>query len=121
TYLHQIQIDVKENQKIFVNIPDYKAAAVRILVDGKSTGIIAWPPNCVDITEFIKDGKPHTLGVEVLGHRRNSHGPFHFYQKYPQWTGPYQFVAEGEEFCHQYQLVPFGLMKEPEIIRYTVE
>ncbi|MCM8829310.1 MAG: hypothetical protein NC902_08570, partial [Candidatus Omnitrophica bacterium] len=121
TYLHQIQIEVKENQKIFVNIPDYRAAAVRILVDGKSTGIIAWPPNCVDITEFIKDGKPHTLGVEVLGHRRNSHGPFHFYQKYPQWTGPYQFVAEGEEFCHQYQLVPFGLMKEPEIIRYTVE
>ncbi|MCM8788776.1 MAG: hypothetical protein NC907_03185 [Candidatus Omnitrophica bacterium] len=121
TYLHEIQAELEENQRIFINIPDYRAVAVRIFVDGKSAGIIAWQPNCIDITEFVKDGKLHTLGIELLGHRRNSHGPFHFYEKHPQWTGPYQFIAENNEFFEDYNLVPCGLMKEPEIIRYEMK
>ncbi|MCX7706056.1 MAG: glycosyl hydrolase [bacterium] len=120
TYLHEISAKVEENQKIFLNIPEYRAAAIRILIDGKQAGIIAWPPNNVDITEFIKDGKAHTLGIELLGHRRNSHGPLHFSERYPVWTGPYQFVAEREEFYQGYQIVPCGLMKEPEIVRYKI-
>ncbi|HOL49342.1 MAG TPA: glycosyl hydrolase, partial [bacterium] len=95
TYLHDIHVNIEQNQKIFVNIPEYYGAAVRILVDGKQAGIIAWPPNTIDITEFVADGQDHTLGIEILGHRKNSHGPLHFYQKYPLWTGPYQFIAEG--------------------------
>ncbi|HOL34794.1 MAG TPA: glycosyl hydrolase, partial [bacterium] len=83
TYLHQIQVKIEQNQKLFVNIPEYRAVAVRILVDGKQVGIIAWPPNAIDITEFVRDGESHLLEIELLGHRRNSHGPLHFYQKYP--------------------------------------
>ncbi|MCM8759862.1 MAG: hypothetical protein NC906_08860, partial [Candidatus Omnitrophica bacterium] len=120
TYLHEVSLNVTENQKIFLHIPEYKAIAVRILIDGKQAGIIAWQPNTIDITEFVKDGKNHILGIELLGHRRNSHGPLHFYQKYPIWTGPYQFIAEGEEFVDEYQIVPCGLMKEPEIIKYSI-
>jgi len=120
SYVHQIQANVDEKQKLFIRIPDYRAVAVRILVDGKQAGIIAWQPNELDITEFVKDGQPHLLSIELLGHRRNSHGPLHFYQKWPAWTGPYQFIAEGQEFCDDYQIVPCGLMKEPEIVRYQI-
>lgn len=120
TYLHQISLDIENNQRIFINIPDYRATGIRILVDGNQAGIIAWQPNSVDITEFIKDGKKHVIGIEILGHRRNSHGPLHFFEKFPQWTGPGQFIAEGNEFSIPYQIVPAGLMEEPEIIRYQV-
>ncbi|MGC8804898.1 MAG: glycosyl hydrolase, partial [Candidatus Ratteibacteria bacterium] len=120
TYLHQIQVTIEQNQKLFVNIPEYHGAAVRILVDEKQVGIIAWPPNTIDITEFVRDGKAHLLAIELLGHRRNSHGPLHFYQKYPIWTGPGQFISEGNEFVDEYQIVPCGLTKDVEIITYQI-
>ncbi|MGB9643138.1 MAG: hypothetical protein ACPL3Q_08080, partial [Candidatus Ratteibacteria bacterium] len=120
TYLHQIQVTIEQNQKLFVNIPEYYGAAVRILVDEKQVGIIAWPPNTIDITEFVRDGKAHLLAIELLGHRRNSHGPLHFYQKYPILTGPGQFISEGNEFVDEYQIVPCGLTKDVEIITYQI-
>ncbi len=118
TYLCQIQARPEENQKISVRIPAFRGTGVRIFVDGKPAGIIAWKPYEIDITEFARGKETCTIGIEILGHRRNSHGPFHFYQKWPAWTGPYQFVAEGEEFFERYQIVPCGLMGAPEIIRY---
>jgi hypothetical protein len=121
TYLYEMQVEIKEKQKIFVRIPDYRGTAVRILVNGKQAGIIAWKPNEVDITDFIRSGNKCLLGIEILGHRRNSHGPLHFHQKWPIWTGPSSFVPEGEEFTEDYQIVPCGLMKTPEVIRYSVE
>ena len=33
-------------------------------------------------------GKAVEVAIEVLGHRRNSYGPFHIDAKWPSWTGP---------------------------------
>ena len=45
--------------------------------------------------------------VTILGHRRNSHGPFYLKDKWPVWTGPFEFrkYETGEP-----QLVPAGLL-----------
>jgi hypothetical protein len=87
---------------------------VRVMVDGKQAGIIAWEPNEVDITDFIQ-GSAANLLVEVLGHRRNSHGPLHFFLKQPIWTSPHQFVGDKQEWVDTYQLVPCGLMQSPRL------
>ena len=99
---------------------------------GRSAGIIAWPPNEIDITEFVRSetgGKhegakkqrgevqtQHEIGIQIVGHRRNSHGPLHHSEKWPNWTGPAQFVTEGDEWVEGYQLVPCGLMRSPRLV-----
>ncbi len=115
-YTCKIIRDLKENQRIFVNISDYRGAGIRILVDGKGAGVIGWQPNQLDITNYVRGKQEVVLTIEVLGHRRNSHGPLHLSEKWPIWTGPGSFVAEGKDWFEGYQTVPCGLMSRPEII-----
>jgi hypothetical protein len=108
-YCRTIQPKKSAGERVFVRIPEYRGVGVRVSVDGKPAGIIAWEPNEVEITHLLKN-RPVELTIEVLGHRRNSHGPFHLNQKWPQWTGPWEFKDPNRWF-EGYQLVPCGLMQ----------
>ena len=44
------------------------------VVEGRPAGILAWPPYELDVTDLL-GLRPCRAGIEVLGHRRNSHGP----------------------------------------------
>ena len=66
----------------------------------------------MEITDLVGNAPVH-LQVEVLGHRRNSHGPFHLKQKWPIWTGPGEFGAGKDSWFDGYQRVPCGLMRAP--------
>ena len=115
SYIFEIEkIDIKENERIFLRTPEFCGAGLRILIDGKEVGIVAFPPYEIDITDYLNEKV--NLIIEVLGHRRNSHGPLHYFEKWPLWTGPAQFVSEGAEWTDEYQIVPCGLMKNPEIV-----
>ncbi len=123
-YRHRIAPpELKENQQLVVRLGDYRGVAARVLVNGASAGIAAWEPNEVDITEAVAGaGGEVELGIEVIGHRRNSHGPLHIAEKWPDWTGPEQFLMEGEGCYEGYQLVPAGLMSAPGlVVRQEVE
>jgi hypothetical protein len=101
-------------ERVFVCVPEYRGVGVRVLIDGRSAGLIGWEPNEVEITSLL-DGKPAELAIEVLGHRRNSHGPFHINTKWPAWTGPGEFRCAPDRWFDGYQLVPCGLMQPPRI------
>jgi hypothetical protein len=101
-------------ERLFVAVPDYRGVAVRVMVGGKSAGIIAWEPNEVDITDLLAAGE-NEVRIEVVGHRRNSHGPHHFTEKWPAWTGPEKYQAQGDQWNDGYTLVPCGLMAAPEL------
>ena len=116
SYLKKIQPAVPEGGRLFVRIPDYRGVAVRILVNGKEAGVCAWEPYEIDITGFVSGRKEVTLTIEVIGHRRNSHGPLHLAEKEAVWFGPDQYATEGKEWQEEYQLVPCGLMIAPELI-----
>lgn len=113
-YLAAIHPRLRKSERLFVEAPGYRGAAVRVTVDGRQAGVIGWEPNEVDITDFLK-GQRANLQIEVLGHRRNSHGPLHFFLKRPAWTGPHQFVGDKKEWVDDYQLVPCGLMQSPRL------
>jgi hypothetical protein len=115
SYRKTIRPRLRKGERLFVEVPDYRGSAVRMLVDGRSAGVIAWPPNEIEITGFVGDG-PVELAVEVVSHRRNSHGPLHNREKWPWWTGPGQFVSTGKQWTDDYQLVPCGLMAPPRLI-----
>ncbi len=115
-YRTRIRPDVADGQRLVVAVREYRGVAVRVSVDGVSAGLVAWDPHEVDITGLVAGKRAALLQVEVVGHRRNSHGPFHFHEKWPDWTGPWQFIATGDAWTDEHQLVPCGLMAPPRLV-----
>jgi hypothetical protein len=115
TYLCEAVISRKRDQRLILQVPEYYGVAVRVLVDGMLAGVIAWPPNEVDITDVV-EGDSVRIGIEVVGHRRNSHGPLHHRDRWPSYVGPMAFVTTGEEWVDTYQLVPCGMMRSPRLV-----
>lgn len=114
-YRYTIRAKLRKKERLFVQVPKYRGAAVRVLAGGQVAGIIAWEPNEVEITDLIGNG-PLDLRIEVIGHRRNSHGPLHLAEKWPSFLGPGQFVSSGDKWIDAYQLVPCGLMAAPKLV-----
>lgn len=114
-YCRTIRPNLRKKERLFVQIPEYRGVAVRVLAGGQSAGIIAWEPNEAEITDLVGGG-PIDLRIEVIGHRRNSHGPLHLAEKSPPFTGPGQFVSSGDEWTDAYQLVACGLMAPPRLV-----
>ena len=88
---------------------------MRVLVDGQAAGVIAWPPNEVDITDHVK-GASAELRIEVVAHRRNSHGPLHLADAHPEWVGSGQFATRGKLWSEGYRLVACGLTARPMLV-----
>jgi hypothetical protein len=113
-YCRTVQPGLEKGERAVVVVPDYRGVAVRVLVGGKSAGVVGWEPNEVDITDLLGD-QPVELAIEVLGHRRNSHGPFHGKEKWPSGTGPGSYEYQADGWFEGYQLVPCGLMQSPRL------
>ena len=114
SYRRTIDLKAGQGQRTFIHIPEYRGIAVRVLVNGKEAGIAAWEPNEVEVTGLAEG--PADVQIQLIGHRRNSHGPFHLTEKWPKWTGPGEFTRGPDSWFDGYQLVPCGLMAEPELI-----
>ena len=115
TYRQTVDRKPARGERVFVRVPEYRGVALRIRVNGESAGLIAWEPNELDLTPWLT-GAPVELAIEVLGHRRNSHGPFHISEKWPNWTGPGEFARGPDTWVEGYQLVPCGLLQSPELV-----
>ncbi len=115
-YRKKLNLIRKPGARYYIKIPEYNATAIRVLVDNREIGIVAWPPNKVEVTDYIIEGETFILCLELFSSRRNSHGPFHYKDKKPIWTGPAEFKPEKECRIDTYHLVPYGIMKEPELI-----
>jgi hypothetical protein len=101
-----------KGERLFVRVPEYRGVAARVLVDGKEAGFIGWEPAEADITDYVQ-GDAFELGIEVLSHRRNSHGPLHYAEKWPVFSSPWHFESEGKDWSANWNLVPCGLMEMP--------
>jgi len=117
TYRTRISSPAEPGRRVVVRLGEWRGVAVRVLLDGAPLGVIAWEPCELDITDALAAaGGEGELGLEVIGHRRNSHGPLHLTEKWPEWTGPAEFVQRGDRWFEGYQLVPVGLMTPPELV-----
>ncbi|MFW5870905.1 MAG: glycosyl hydrolase [Verrucomicrobiota bacterium] len=114
-YMKKVRFSFEKGQRLFVRVGKYEGVGIRVLVNGRIAGTRGWPPYEVDISDHV-DAEKFDLCIEVLGHRRNSHGPLHYFVKYPEWTGPVQFVSRGDRWTDSYNLVPCGLLQSPELV-----
>ncbi len=115
-YMTSIRPALKKGERFFVRVPRYAGVAARVLVDGQEAGIAAWQPNETDITDYVAGKTAAVLTIEVLGHRRNSHGPLHLNERNPGFTGPHSFTTTGKQWRDDYQIVPCGLLEPPELL-----
>lgn len=107
-----------KGQRVVVKCGGFRGAAARVLVDGRTAGIAAWPPFEVDVTDFVESGRESEIVVEVLGSRRNSHGSLHWHEQWPAWQGPNTFAFYDnapELWKDAYNLVPFGFLAAPSL------
>jgi hypothetical protein len=114
-YRRSVSVEAGANEKVFVRVPDYRGVAFRVLVNGKVAGVSGWAPHEVEVTGLV-GREPAELQIEVVGHRRNSHGPFHINDKWPAWTGPGEYAYNPKRWFEGYQLVPCGIMAEPRLV-----
>ncbi|HOK05245.1 MAG TPA: glycosyl hydrolase [Victivallales bacterium] len=119
SYQTEFEIDeFLKNEKIYLKIPDWKGSLLKIYVNGKITGKIAWPPFELEITNFLNKGS-NTINIEIVSTRRNLLGPLHNTIKYPRWTGPWDF-RKGETWTDEYVRLPYGLFSKPQIVFKSV-
>jgi len=107
-------------RRILLRFPRLAGAGVRVRVNGEEAGLALWPPYEVDVTPWCR-GREGELMIEVLGHRRNSHGPLHVRPRWPFWTGPGTFLAGGADWSERYSLVPCGLIQAPQWVEQAIE
>ena len=112
SYITDFEVSFSDQERVFLELPSWQGVLVKVRVNGRSVGAIAWPPYELDITEALRDGV-NRLEIQVTGSRRNLLGPLHNVEKYPRWTGPGQFLTTGEAWTDDYVLLPYGLMQDP--------
>jgi hypothetical protein len=115
TYRTTLSPKLTKKQRAVLQIPDFGGAALAVRVNGADAGVVAWPPWELDITDLLSGRRDH-IEIEVLGTRRNSHGPLHLKANHPAVVGPGTFRTTGEEWQDEYNLAPAGLLKPPRLI-----
>lgn len=110
-YSMEVNMKPESGKRFVLEIPDWNGTLLKVHVNGRLAGRIAWKPYEVDITDYVSAGK-NVLNIEMVGSRRNLLGPLHLDQKYPVWTGPYQYKQE-HDWTDKYVRLPYGLTGEP--------
>ncbi len=92
-------------------IREWNGVLAEIRIDGKETGLIAWPPFTFELTPHVKEGT-QKVEVVVYGSLKNLLGPHHN-KPTPGMTGPATFLAapKGQPGGSEYDLLPYGLFK----------
>ena len=84
---------------------------MRIALDGKDMGVIAYPPYSMELGT-PSDGD-HELVITLLGNRQNCFGPVHWADTRDTWIGPDAWRSEGDAWTYSYRLTSIGIRTTP--------
>lgn len=93
----------------------YRGHLLRVAVDGKDAGIIAFSPYALAFD--VPQGGKHRIDLTVYGCRINTFGQLHQTDKTHEWWGPGSWRSTGAEWAYEYCLYPQGVLKSPELRR----
>jgi hypothetical protein len=117
----RVRPGLRDGERLFVEVPEFAGAGVRVLVDGSEAGVLAWPPYEIEVTDMVAGRDEAALTIELLGHRRNAFGPLHCLPVRPESVRPATFATSGEQWQDAYSLVPMGIMAPPRLSVRTAE
>lgn len=115
TYKANIKYNADKGERIFVSLPDFEAALVKISANGKTPKAIAWMPYEADITDMLVDGE-NVIDITYVLTRRNTFGPLHAYPARWGNYGPGNFLTGGDNWTDDYVFIPAAMTAVPNII-----
>jgi hypothetical protein len=99
---------------LIVTASNYRGHLLKVSVDGKERGIIAYSPYRLELKGLI-DGM-HKIDLHYFGSRINTFGQLHCVDKSNgHWWGPNSWRGSGAEWSDEYCFWPQGVLKSPEI------
>jgi hypothetical protein len=102
--------------ELTISASAYRGHLLRVKVDGKDHGVIAFSPYQLTVTD-LKDGL-HQLELLYFGCRINTFGQLHTNVRDPgYWWGVDSWRAEGNAWTYEYRFWKQGVLKSPEIWR----
>jgi hypothetical protein len=99
--------------RAIVEIPQFRSPLLKLILDGKPRGVIAFAPYRLDLGE-ITEGK-HRLDITAYGNRVNTFGAIHNCDRNYRWFGPQAWRTEGNSWAYEYQLKPMGILIQPRL------
>ena len=95
----------------------YRGHLLRVSVDGRDAGIIAFSPYRLKI-EGLPPG-PHKIDLTYYGGRINTFGQLHRIDRHMPWCDPDSWRTRGAAWSYEYSFWPQGVLKSPEIFTRT--
>lgn len=112
---YEVLIDVAESGEYVLAAEKYRAALLKVQVDGKDAGRIAFSPYQVSLG-YLEAGE-HRITLISYGNRVNAFGAVHNCDETATWFGPNIWRTTGASFAYEYQLKRTGLLAAPRMFR----
>jgi hypothetical protein len=96
---------------IEVEAPQFRNPLLKVALDGKDRGRIAWAPYTADLGRVDKGC--HMLDITAYGNRINAFGTVHNCDRAFSWFGPNAWRTTGNKWAYEYQLKPMGILIAP--------
>lgn len=103
---------VRSEGDFTVRAPQYRGGLIKVLVDGKDVGSIAFSP--YSLTVPAGPGE-HQVTLRLYGTRQNGFGQLHHTQGVYFYQSPNSWRSAGDLWSYEYKLRPAGILKSPEI------
>lgn len=103
-------LDINEPAEYFIRIPEFKAPAIRVCVDNKNCGLIAYAPHRLSLGS-LKKGR-HSIKVTLYGNRFNGFGMLHNANENYVWYGNSSYRTTGKDWTYDYMLRSTGIMSD---------
>lgn len=109
---YHVPIIMKEAGRLLIRVPSFRCLGVKVLVDEKECGIVAFSPYEIE-TNKLEAGE-HKVDFVVLGNRYNIFGGIHNFSDSTYYCGNY-FMSSGDAWGYEYRLKEIGLLSSPQI------
>jgi hypothetical protein len=111
-YSQEVNLSKKQDEEIYLELEKMNAVVIKVIINGRSAGLIGWHPLKINITNYIKNGK-NKIELEVVSSLRNLLGPHHNKlikggTKDWNWVGPGSF-SDKYRWTDRYNFVPYGI------------
>ena len=108
---------VRSEGAFTVRVPRYRGGLVKVFVDGRDAGNIAFSPYTLKIEA---EAGEHLVEVRLYGTRQNGFAQLHHTPGVYFYQSPNSWRSAGDLWCYEYQLKQAGILKSPEIFGATV-
>lgn len=104
---------VKTDGDFQIRVPQYRGGLIKVFVDGKDCGNIAFSPYTLHISA---EAGEHTVVLKLYGTRQNGFAQLHHTQGVYFYQSPNSWRSAGDLWSYEYRFKPAGILKSPEII-----